>query len=100
MGSKIVFSAQANRDLEQIVSFLAQKNPSAAERLGHALIDHALSLHRWPNRGAEVAKRVGIRRIVHPPWFLIFYRFDANRNVVEILRFWDGRQNPKAFRLS
>lgn len=100
MGGAVAFSAQANRDLGQIVGFLAQKNPAAAERLGHALIDHALSLDRWPHRGAAVKDRPGVRRLVHKPWFIIFYRFDAGRNTVEILRFWDGRRNPEAFRLS
>ena len=39
MGYKVIFTAQADRDLEKIVHFLASKNPSAARRLGHALLD-------------------------------------------------------------
>ena len=39
MGYKVILTAQADRDLEKIVHFLAGKNPSAARRLGHALLD-------------------------------------------------------------
>ena len=33
MDYRVTFAAQAERDLEKIVRFLAQKNPAAAERL-------------------------------------------------------------------
>ena len=39
MGYKVILTAKADRDLEKIVHFLAGKNPSAARRLGHALLD-------------------------------------------------------------
>jgi plasmid stabilization system protein ParE len=52
MDLKVTFAAQAERDLFAIVSFLAQKNPAAALRLGDALLDTALSLAQMPNRGA------------------------------------------------
>ena len=35
MGHRVILSAQADRDLEQIVRFLARKNQAAAERLGY-----------------------------------------------------------------
>ena len=40
-----------------------------------------------------------MRRIVHKPWFVIYYRVDATPGVVEIVRFWDAGQNPDALRL-
>ena len=42
MDYRVMLSAQADRDLEDVVRFLAQKNPAAAERLGNALLDDAL----------------------------------------------------------
>jgi plasmid stabilization system protein ParE len=80
MGYRLVFAAQADRDLEAIVRFLAENNPAAAERLGHALVDDALTLVRMPRRGAPVLARFGYRRI-------------------EIARIWDVRQNPARFSL-
>lgn len=100
MGCAVIFSAQSNRDLGQVVAFLAAKNPRAAERLGHALVDHALTLGPLPHVGAPVRGRPDVRRIVHKPWFVIYYRVDVERSVVEIVRFWDARKNPDDLRLS
>jgi plasmid stabilization system protein ParE len=99
MGYQVIFSTQSNRDLGRVVSFLAQKNPAAAERLGHAIVNHALSLGMMPHVGTLVRERPGMRRIPHQPWFLIYYRADDARQVVEIARIWDARQNPSALSL-
>jgi plasmid stabilization system protein ParE len=96
---RVTLAAQADRDLEQIVRFLAQKNPKAAERLGNALLDDALTLAQLPRRGGEVRNRSGYRRIVHRPWFLIFYRVDETQRLVEVARVWDARQDPAALEL-
>ncbi len=94
MGYHVVLSAQADRDLERIVRFLAQKNPAAAERLGYALLDEALALTHLPGRGVAVRGRPGYRRILHRPWFLIYYRIDEGQRLIEVARIWDARQNP------
>ena len=99
MGYRFVFAAQADRDLEAIVRFLAENNPAAAERLGHALVDDALTLVRMPRRGAPVLARFGYRRIFHRPWFHLFYRIDESQRLIEIARIWDVRQNPARFSL-
>jgi len=67
--------------------------------LGHALVDRALSLGTFPHRGAAVRGRPGVRRIVQRPWFMIYYRVDEARGVVEIVRICDARQNPEDLRL-
>jgi plasmid stabilization system protein ParE len=94
MGYHVVLARQADRDLETIVSFLAQKNSAAVEWLGHALLGSALSLREFPRRGIAVRGRQGYRRIVHRPWFLIFFRVDETRQLVEVARIWDARQDP------
>jgi plasmid stabilization system protein ParE len=99
MGYHVVLAQQADRDLSGIVSFLAQKNAKAAERLGHALLDSALSLREFPRRGIAVKDRRGYRRIVHRPWFLIFFRVDEARQLVEVARIWDARQDPALLKL-
>jgi plasmid stabilization system protein ParE len=62
---RVLLTAQADRDLEQILRFLAQKNTAAAERLGYALLDDALSLAQLPNRGVALRSRPGHRRVLH-----------------------------------
>ena len=40
------------------------------------------------------------RRILHSPWFLIFYRVKEATPAVEIVRIWDARKDPVMFSLS
>jgi plasmid stabilization system protein ParE len=100
MDYQVTFSARAERDLEEIVRFLARKNQTAAERLGYALVDAALALAHLPRRGLALQTRPEYRRVLHPPWFLIFYRVNESRRAVEIARVWDARQDPVMFTLT
>lgn len=94
MGCKIIFSPQAIEDLAAAVHFIAEENPEAAVRLGHALIDRVAILETFPLIGSPYAKRSGLRKLLSRP-YLIFYRFREKENCVDILRYWHGaRSNP------
>jgi toxin ParE1/3/4 len=95
----VALTEQAERDLEQAVEFLAAQNPAAAERLGLGLVDTIFSLDHLPYRGPAVLARPGYRRILHRPWHLIFYRVNETEHRIEIVRIWDGRQNPNRLTL-
>lgn len=99
MDYKVIYTAQAGRDLEAVVSFLAQWSPVAAERLGHALLDAADSLAFLPYRGPMMRGRPHLRKLPHPPHHVIIYRVNESSRTVEILRFWDARQNPSSLHL-
>jgi plasmid stabilization system protein ParE len=99
MGWSVRLNEQAEHDLEEVVAFLAQKNPLAAERLGLGLVETVFSLAQMPHRGWAVSDRQGYRRVLHQPWFLIFYRIDESEHAVEIVRIWDARQNPAGLSL-
>jgi plasmid stabilization system protein ParE len=45
-----------------------------------------------------VQGRPGYGRILHQPRFLILYRINGAQQSVEIVRIWDARQDPGAFR--
>lgn len=94
MDYKVVYSAQAGLDLETVVSFLAEKHPPAAESLGHALLDAAEHLAFLPYRGPAMRGRPQFRKLSHPPHHVIIYQVNDRYRLVEILRFWDARQNP------
>jgi plasmid stabilization system protein ParE len=96
---RVALTERADLDLEHVVAFLARKNPVAAERLGLNLVDTIFSLHQMPYRGMVVQGRPGYRRVLHQPWFVIFYRINEAQQLVEIVRIWDARQDPGAFRL-
>ena len=97
MGWRVTLSEQADLDLGNVVAFLAQKNPKAAERLGLDIVATIFSLTELPYRGKALRGRQTYRRILHRPWFLIFYHLDEARQQVEIVRVWDARQDPALF---
>ena len=78
--------------------FIAEKSPEVAERIGHELLDAALTLTVFPRRGAAVRRRPGLRKLTHRH-YLIFYQVNDASQWVEIVRIWDGRQDPTAPRL-
>ena len=94
MDFAVEISAAAAQDLEQLVRFLAQRNPPAAEHFGHALLDRILSLATLPERGARLAARPVYRRLIHPPWVMILYQVDRRQKRVLVARLWDARQDP------
>ncbi len=98
MDFKVILRPLALEDLEAIIRQVAKEDAQAANRLGNALLDRAESLARLPERGSNVRRRRGVKKLVHPP-YLIFYRIDEARHCVEVLRFWHGAQNPIALRL-
>ena len=100
MGWRVTLSDPADLDLHCAVAFLAQKTPEAAQRLGLGLVATIFSLTELPRRGVPVRDRPGYRRILHKPWFLIFYRLDEPGHWIEIARIWDARRDPAGFTLS
>ena len=99
MGWKVALTEDADRDLEEVVAFLAQQNPAAAERIGLELVDLIFSLDQMPHRGAPVRKRPGLRKLAHRH-YLVIYRVNEAAALVEIVRVWDNRQDPARLRLS
>ena len=53
MGYKVILSTLALEDLEQIVAYVAQNDPTAAERLGRRLLDQAETPGYLPHRGGN-----------------------------------------------
>jgi toxin ParE1/3/4 len=91
MDFQVFLSADALSDLERIVAFIAPHNPVAAERLGNQLLDAALSLHTFPERGRVVPefRRPELREIIFRSYRII-YRTNHTDHSLEIVRFWHG----------
>jgi len=51
MDFKVFLSDDALSDLERIVAYIAPHKPVAADRIGNQLLDAALSLSTFPERG-------------------------------------------------
>lgn len=95
MDFKVVISPEARQDLKEICEYIAEDNSDAALKFGNELIDKALSLASFPNRGTlhKIYKR---QYLLHDP-YLIFYSIDESKRLVKILRIWHGKQ--KNFKL-
>lgn len=98
MDFKVGLTDEAIADLAAIVAFLAQRSPEAAFRIGSDLLTTAESLALFPHRGSPIKDRPGMRRILRWQW-AIYYRVNASRRQIDVLRIRDCRRAPSDLRL-
>ena len=98
MGYRVIFTVRADRDLAAAIAFLGQNSREAAERIGFEIVAVARSLTTLPRRGGRVRRRPGLRKLTHRD-YLLFYQVNEALGTVEIVRIWDGRQDPETLRL-
>ncbi len=91
MDFKVFLSADALSDLERIIAYIAPHNAVAAGQMGTRLLDAALSLNTFPERGRMVPefRRPELREIIFRSYRII-YRVNASDGSVEVVRFWHG----------
>ena len=87
----VLILEEALEDLRNIVAHISRENPGAAEALGSKLLDEAMRLESLPFRGSRVKKRRGLLKLVHEE-YLIYYRIQEQKKVVEIVAFKHGAQ--------
>jgi len=89
MGFKVFLSGAALSDLEAIVSYIAPHDPQAATRFGTNLLNEAMALKTFPERGRSVPEfsSADLREIVFLSYRIV-YRIQRGSKAVEILRFW------------
>jgi toxin ParE1/3/4 len=97
MDFKIIFKDTFLEDLEGIIKSIAVHDPSAARRLGEAMIARAERLNFFPERYPKLRQRPQIRRFIVGHHFKVFYRVLPEARIVEILRCWDGRRRAGPF---
>jgi len=84
------WSPEAAADFAAIVGYIRKDNPSAAERVAHAIYDSITSLTSFPRRG-RTGKVEDTRELVLAPLpFIAVYRVKSE--VVEIVRVLHGSQ--------
>jgi len=89
MDFKVFLSDDALSDLEDIVAYIAPHNAVAAGQIGMQLLDEALSLHTFPERGRMVPefRRPELREIIFRSYRII-YRTNHTDQSLEIVRIW------------
>ena len=89
MDCKVFLSLQALNDLERIVGYIALDDVAVATRVGNQLLDAALSLATFPERGRVVPefRRPELREMVLRSYRII-YRINRADNSLDVVRFW------------
>jgi len=97
MDFRVVWSPSARLDLKEIVEYIAEKDSSAASRIGHSLIDATKALSRFPRKGRMVPE-FGIDSLREIPLkhYRIVYRVFDEPKIVEVVRAWhSSRGTPE-----
>jgi addiction module RelE/StbE family toxin len=85
---RIVWRPIAEKDLDKIIDYIAQDNPTKGEAFGQELRDKTKPLAQYPELGRK--GRPGLpewlRELVVHPNYIIFYRVLLKTCTVEILR--------------
>ncbi len=81
----LIWRARARRDLTEIITYVARRNPTGARRLRRLIEDAVLPLctHPYAYRAGRVE---GTRELVAHPNYIVVYRVtDAHIEVVAVL---------------
>jgi toxin ParE1/3/4 len=89
MACKLIWSPASRDDLRDIVRFIARDNPRRAESFAYQLMAQTDVLQQQPEIGRAVPEHHDprLREIIFRPYRIV-YRFDNERNTVEIARVW------------
>ena len=99
MGWPVILTEQSQRDLGEIVAFIARDNPARARSFGNELIDRALSIGDFPEMGRTVPELgdPAVREIVHGSYRIVYELLRAPDEIY-ILRFWHAARGAPDLR--
>jgi plasmid stabilization system protein ParE len=85
---RIVWRPTAEIDLDNIIDYIAQDNPTRAEEFGQALRDKTLPLAQHPKLGrtGRPGLPAFLRELVAHRNYIVFYRVLDEARIVEIMR--------------
>ena len=84
----IVWRPMAEADLDSIIEYIAQDNPTRAEEFGQELRKNTLPLAQHPRLGrtGRPGMPAGVRELIAHRGYIMFYRVLDEARTVEILR--------------
>ncbi len=97
MDYRVIISPSGREDLKELVSYIAQENPAAAEKMGNRILSEIKKVGDFPEMGRMVPefKDPDIREIIVYP-FRVIYRVNKASGFPEVVRIWRGfRGHPK-----
>ena len=98
MPKPIIWSPQADKDLEEILDYLAEEWENSVSLKFLDLVDMLLKqIAINPKQFPLINKSLNIRKCVITKHNTLFYR--NKRNVIEVVRIYDTRQDPEKLQL-
>lgn len=91
----VILTEEARADVVRLRSFLREKSPQAASRLGNVLADTFGLLARSPHLGRPVTSIVGLHRLVIPfgaGGYVLHYRYVSDSDGLQVLRIRHTRE--------
>ena len=97
---KVSWSSEAEIQYYDILLFWIEKTKSEkySEQIENEVTKIIQTLKDFPRIGAIYQKRE-VRRVIVLSYFSIFYRILEEQNEIEIVDFWDNRNDPKKLNL-
>lgn len=97
---KVSWSSEAEIQYYDILLFWIEKTKSEkySEQIENEVTKIIQTLKDFPRIGAIYQKRE-VRRVIVLSYFSIFYRLLEKENEIEIVAFWDNRNDPKKLNL-
>jgi len=87
----IIWTAEAREDVEEILDYISDENPAAAERLRVRFETVVLPLSEFPLMYPESQRMPSCREIVAHSNYLVFYH--VARDHIEVVNVVHGRRN-------
>ena len=97
MVCKVILSKRSRQDIRRISDWIARDDEVAAVRFADELVSTALSLAAAPEMGKVMPERAGVRFLPHGQ-YLIIYRPNLRRRIVDVLRVWHGARGWRPLR--
>lgn len=98
---RVIWSAEAARLLREIVAYIANENPRAAQQVAARLLSRSRQLTALPDRGRRLPEypAAELRELLERPYRII-YRITATRIEIVTIKHYRQRLPPKARGLS
>jgi toxin ParE1/3/4 len=90
---KLIYSAEAVQDLIRLRAFIAEKNPTAAERIAKELVARIDQLCQFPEMGRNVVNAPTPNTIQDFVLSNYIVRYVHHSNAISILRIWHHFEN-------
>tara|TARA_R110000868_G_scaffold345959_1_gene607010 strand:- start:606 stop:893 length:288 start_codon:yes stop_codon:yes gene_type:complete len=84
---KVIWTAKAERQLDQIFEYIASDSELYAYRLVNQIINRAESLSEFPKKGQQVPEyqRKDIRQIIVKPYRVVYFLKDQAVEILSII---------------